>query len=77
MFQFAPESVRDAAVNTTTELMALNKRIVEFQVGQMKTAEKQVLSAFEATRASLDATTKLVEAQQKAFLDALVKKADS
>jgi hypothetical protein len=77
MFQFAPESVRDAAVATTNELMALNKRMVEFQVGQMKQAEKGMLSAFEATRASLEATTKLVEAQQKAFLDAMTKKAEA
>lgn len=77
MFQFAPESVREAMTAPVKEAIAFNKRVAEFNLGQLKLAEEVINASVKAGRASLEASVKMAESNTQAVVDWMSPKASA
>ncbi|MFZ5480040.1 MAG: hypothetical protein ACOZNI_24965 [Myxococcota bacterium] len=51
-------------------VLAANKQVADWQLGQVKLAEKQIVASLEATRAGWDAGVGASLAMQRTLLDA-------
>lgn len=54
-----------------TQVLAANKQLVEWQMGQVKLAEKQAGAAFDAYRAGVEANLAASQTMGKAVLDSV------
>lgn len=54
------------------QALSANKQMVEWQIGQVKLAEKQTNAAFEAFRSGVEANLAASQSMGKAMLDAMV-----
>jgi hypothetical protein len=71
MFDLSPESMKKQAANNLRASLAMQKKVIDWQMDQARLMEKQVHTALATQRAMVEDTVGAMTSAQTAMVDAM------